>query len=42
MGIVQSDVLAFIAKVQTDPVLKKIARKIKMVEEVMRSIQETK
>ena len=31
MGIVQSDVLAFVAKVQTDPVLKKIAQKIKMV-----------
>jgi TRAP transporter TAXI family solute receptor len=31
MGIVQSDVLAFVAKVQTDPVLKKIARKIKMI-----------
>lgn len=31
LGIVQSDVLAFVAKVQTDPVLKKIARKIKMV-----------
>ncbi|MGB3221821.1 MAG: TAXI family TRAP transporter solute-binding subunit [Desulforhopalus sp.] len=31
MGIVQSDVLAFVAKVQTDPVLKKIAKKIKMV-----------
>ncbi len=31
LGIVQSDVLAFVAKVQTDPVLKQIARKIKMV-----------
>lgn len=31
MGIVQSDVLAFVAKVQTDPVLKRIAQKIKMV-----------
>lgn len=31
MGIVQSDVLAFVAKVQTDPVLKKIAQKIRMV-----------
>lgn len=31
MGIVQSDVLAFVAKVQTDPVLKQIAKKIKMV-----------
>lgn len=31
MGIVQSDVLAFVAKVQTDPVLKKIAQKIKMI-----------
>ncbi len=31
LGIVQSDVLAFVAKVQTDPVLKNIAKKIKMV-----------
>ena len=31
MGIVQSDVLAFVSKVQTDPVLKRIAEKIKMV-----------
>jgi len=31
MGIVQSDVLAFVARVQTDPVLKQIARKTKMV-----------
>ncbi len=31
MGIVQSDVLAFVAKVETDPVLKQIAQKIKMV-----------
>ncbi len=31
MGIVQSDVLAFVAKVETDPVLKLIAKKIKMV-----------
>ena len=31
MGIVQSDVLAFVSKVDTDPVLKKIAKKIKMV-----------
>lgn len=31
MGIVQSDVLAFVTKVHTDPVLKRIARKIKMV-----------
>ena len=31
LGIVQSDVLAFVAKVQTDETLKKIARKIKMV-----------
>ncbi len=31
LGIVQSDVLAFVTKVQTDPVLKQIARKIKMV-----------
>jgi uncharacterized protein len=31
LGIVQSDVLAFISKIQTDPVLKKIATKMKMV-----------
>jgi hypothetical protein len=31
LGIVQSDVLAFVAQVQTDPVLKRIANKIKMV-----------
>lgn len=31
LGIVQSDVLAFVAKVQTDPVLKEIAQKIRMV-----------
>jgi TRAP transporter TAXI family solute receptor len=31
MGIVQSDVLAFVARVETDPVLKRIARKTKMV-----------
>jgi TRAP transporter TAXI family solute receptor len=31
MGIVQSDVLAFVSRVQTDPVLKQIARKTKMV-----------
>lgn len=31
LGIVQSDVLAFVSKVETDPVLKKIARKIKLV-----------
>ncbi len=31
LGIVQADVLAFVARVQTDPVLKKIAKKIKMV-----------
>jgi hypothetical protein len=31
MGIVQSDVLAFVAKLQSDPVLKRIAKKIKMV-----------
>ena len=31
LGIVQSDVLAFVARVETDPVLKRIARKIKMV-----------
>ncbi len=31
MGIVQSDVLAFVSKVQTDPVLKRIAKKTKMI-----------
>ncbi|HEU4367903.1 MAG TPA: TAXI family TRAP transporter solute-binding subunit [Methylomirabilota bacterium] len=31
MGIVQADVLAFIARVQTDQTLKRIARKIKLV-----------
>ncbi|MCI0546675.1 MAG: TAXI family TRAP transporter solute-binding subunit [Candidatus Rokubacteria bacterium] len=31
LGIVQSDVLAFVARVQTDPVLKRIAKKTKMV-----------
>ena len=31
LGIVQSDVLAFVAKVQTDPVLKRIATKTKLV-----------
>jgi TRAP transporter TAXI family solute receptor len=31
MGIVQSDVLAFVARVQTDPVLRRIARKVRMV-----------
>lgn len=31
MGIVQSDVLAFVSKVQTDEVLKKIAKKIKLI-----------
>ena len=31
LGIVQSDVLAFVAKVQTDPVLQRIAKKTKMV-----------
>jgi TRAP transporter TAXI family solute receptor len=31
LGIVQSDVLAFVAKIETDPVLKRIAAKIKMV-----------
>lgn len=31
MGIVQSDVLAFVSKVRNDAVLKRIARKIKMV-----------
>ena len=31
LGIVQSDVLAFVSRVQTNPVLKRIAKKIKMV-----------
>ena len=31
MGIVQSDVLAFVSRVQTDPLLKRIAKKTKMV-----------
>ena len=31
LGIVQADVLAFVSRVQTDPVLKRIAKKIKMV-----------
>jgi TRAP transporter TAXI family solute receptor len=31
LGIVQSDVLAFVAKVQSDPVLKRIANKMKLV-----------
>lgn len=31
MGIVQSDVLAFVARVETDPVLKRIAKKTKMI-----------
>jgi TRAP transporter TAXI family solute receptor len=31
MGIVQSDVLAFVSRVQTDPVLKRIASKTKMI-----------
>src|SRR6266508_5422115 len=31
LGIVQSDVLAFVARVQSDQVLKRIAKKIKMV-----------
>ena len=31
LGIVQSDVLAFVAKVQTDPALKRIASKTRMV-----------
>ncbi len=31
LGIVQADVLAFVAKVQSDPVLKRIASKTKMV-----------
>ncbi len=31
LGIVQSDVLAFIAKIQTDPLLKKVATRTKLV-----------
>ena len=31
MGIVQADVLAFVSRIQTDPVLKRIASKTKMV-----------
>jgi TRAP transporter TAXI family solute receptor len=31
MGIVQADVLAFVARVQSDPVLKRIAKKLRMV-----------
>jgi TRAP transporter TAXI family solute receptor len=31
LGIVQSDVLGFVARVETDPVLKRIAKKIRMV-----------
>jgi TRAP transporter TAXI family solute receptor len=31
MGIVQSDVLAFVAKIQTDPILQRIAAKTRMV-----------
>jgi uncharacterized protein len=31
MGIVQSDVLAFVFRIQSDPVLRRIARKLKMV-----------
>jgi hypothetical protein len=31
IGIVQSDVLAFVSRVQTDPVLKRIAKKTKMI-----------
>ena len=31
LGIVQSDVLAFVARVQTDPTLKRIAKKTNMV-----------
>jgi uncharacterized protein len=31
LGIVQSDVLAFVARVETDPVLQRIAKKIRMV-----------
>lgn len=31
LGIVQSDVLAFVSRVQSDPTLKRIAKKVKMV-----------
>ena len=31
MGIVQSDVLAFVSRLQSDPILKKIANKTKMI-----------
>ena len=31
MGIVQSDVLAFVSRLQSDPILKRIANKTKMV-----------
>ena len=31
MGIVQADVLAFVSRIQTDPILKRIASKTKMV-----------
>jgi TRAP transporter TAXI family solute receptor len=31
MGIVQSDVLAFVFRIQSDPVLRRIARKVKLV-----------
>jgi TRAP transporter TAXI family solute receptor len=31
LGLVQSDVLAFVSRVQTDPILKRIAQKIKLV-----------
>lgn len=31
LGVVQADVLAFVARVQTDPVLQRIANKVKMV-----------
>src|SRR5256712_1829451 len=31
LGIVQSDVLAFVSRVQSDPVLQRIAKKTKMV-----------
>jgi TRAP transporter TAXI family solute receptor len=31
MGIVQSDVLAFVSRLHTDPILKKIAKKTKMI-----------
>src|SRR5262249_56753535 len=31
LGIVQSDVLAFVVRIQSDPVLKRIAKKTKLV-----------